>query len=98
MSGKDILNLPMEPGDVGATTIREYLVKLLERLWEYKDNFSGKRPFGSGAWYLDLYTPLIKASLVQGSFDEDGYVADVNEAAADELIECAIRALGEPRG
>lgn len=94
MTGKEILNLPMEPGDVGATTIREYLILLLRQLWEEKSKFSGKRPFGSGSWYLDLYKPLIVAKCITGSLDEEGCVNDVDEDAGDTLIDLAIESLG----
>ena len=94
MTCKEILDLPMEPGDVGATTIREYLILLLRRLWEEKHKFSGKRPFGSSSWHFDLYKPLIVAKCIAGSCDEYGCIEDVDEDAGDTLIDLAIESLG----
>lgn len=31
-------------------TVRQYLCNLLVRLWEEKESFSGKRPFGNSDW------------------------------------------------
>lgn len=94
-TGQDILNLRMRDNDVGARTVREYLIMLLLRLWEEQENFSGKRPFGSGAWYLELATPLIDAKLITGSFDENDCVEEYEQEKAHTLIRSAIEALSE---
>lgn len=97
ITGHDILNLRMRDNDVGARTVREYLVWLLLRLWDERENFSGKRPFGSGAWYLELATPLIDAKMITGSFDENDCVEEYEEEKAHTLIRSAIEALLEKK-
>jgi hypothetical protein len=98
MSPQEVLNLPMDPGtnDAGASTIREYLKNLLSELWIKKEGFSGKRPFGNSGWEIELYVPLIKAGVISGSFDEDGYVERADDAAGDAIISVAIESLNIP--
>jgi hypothetical protein len=87
-----VLDLPIEPGnDADASTVREYLLELIATLWRQGDGFSSKRPFGESTWQYSIYTALLRAGLVTGQFDEDGYVRDVDYAAADDLICRAIR-------
>lgn len=98
MTGVDprtVLNLPMQqPNDADTATVRGYLVALLAELWREGEGFSGKRPFGNSGWDYDLYEPLIRADLIRGGFDEDGYVEDVDSEAGDRLIAAAIQELG----
>lgn len=89
MTGQEILALPMEENDSGATTVRGYLKALVTELWSEGESFSGKRPFGNSGWEYELYRPLVKAGLVGD--DGDGYPQDTLEAAA--LISSAIEAL-----
>jgi hypothetical protein len=90
-----VLALPLPEGnDAEAATIRDYLVALLSTLWREADGFSGKRPFGDSGWQYDVYIALIKAGLIGGSLDEDGYVEHVDHAAGDQLILAAIDELG----
>lgn len=94
-----ILSLPVpdpnwQPPEGSAGTVRDYLVALLVKLWRDGENFSGKRPFGMSGWQYDLYDPLLRAGLIEGSFDEDGYIDVCDDKAADRLILAAIRALG----
>jgi hypothetical protein len=88
-----VLNLPMQPNDADATTVRGYLVKLLTELWEHQEGFSGKRPFGNSGWAYDLYLPLLAAGLVTGTLDEDGYIDQIDDLEADRLIADAISQL-----
>lgn len=88
-----ILDLPMEENDADASTIRDYLIALVSTLWEEKEGFSGKRPFGNSDWEYDLYKPLIAAGIVSGALDEWGYIERVDEKAADKLIFEAIQEL-----
>ena len=90
----EVLNLPMQPNDAGAKTVREYLVALAMSVWVENEGFSGKRPFGNSGWAWDLMLPLVKAGLIEGSIDEDGYLDDCDEDAGDALIRAAIAALG----
>lgn len=95
-----VLDLPMpEDNDAGATTIRGYLFKLLDQLWEEQDDFSGVRPFGHSSWNYDLYAVLLKAGVITGKLDAYGYVEEVDERQGDAVIAAAIDELartGEP--
>lgn len=90
----EILALPMEPNDADAATIRDYLVKLLAEVWKWGEGFDGKRPFGNSDWFYDLLIPLVKAGVIDGAFDEDGYLEDSDNDAGHELIAAAIKELG----
>lgn len=93
-----VLALPMpDDNDAGATTIGEYLIKLLATLWDEKEGFDGKRPFGNSDWDGDLVVALIQAGAIEGELDEDGYINSCDDDAAEELIAAAIQALGDPR-
>lgn len=89
----EILALPMDENDADAETIGDYLIELLLSLWHQGEGFSGKRPFGNSGWEHELCIPLVKAGLVKGSIDEDGYILDYDRKAADKLIEKAIISL-----
>ena len=90
-----VLSLPLDPdNDSGATTVRGYLIKLLETLWREQEGFSGKRPFGNSGWDYDLMIPLVKAGFIRGTFDEDGYVEELDDEAGAAIILAAIKALG----
>lgn len=89
-----VLDLEMQENDAGAKTIRGYLIALLTELWREQEGFGGKRPFGNSGWSFELYKPLIANGLVDGAFDEDGYIETLDEKQADFLIASAILALG----
>jgi len=93
----DILTVPMEDNDADASTVGEYLSRLLSELWRYDEGFSGKRPFGNSGWKYDVYLALVQASLVTGVI-EDGYLESVDSDAADNLIQEAIARMGKPKG
>jgi hypothetical protein len=57
-------------------TVKEYLQALLHQLWRESDGFSGKRPFGNSGWDWDIGIGMIKAGLLEGTLDEDGYLVD----------------------
>ena len=92
---QQVLDLPLPENDSGASTVRGYLIALLTELWREEECFSGKRPFGNSSWQYDVYVPLIKAGIVDGALDEDGYIDRCDDAAADQLVLGAIAALGE---
>lgn len=95
-----ILDLPMPDGDELTPTIRAYLIALLASLWLNGEGFSGKRPLGNSGWQFDLYVPLIRAGLIAGRLDEDGYVEDCDDDAGARIIASVIRSLsedGQPR-
>ena len=95
MKPEEILNLKMDidNNDAGATTIKEYLKELLFVLWDEREGFSGKRPFGNSSWEYDLYVPLIENGVVEGTLDLDGYVQHVNKEKADTIIFDCIHAM-----
>jgi len=86
MTKHQALDLRMCDNDAQAKTIRQYFKLLLIRLIEEKEGFSGKHPFGNSGWAYDLYAPLIKANIITGEFDSDGFVERVNEEKADKLL------------
>ncbi len=91
---KAVLDLPLaKENEAGAATVRGYLKALLRELWREEGSFSGKRPFGESGWKHDLYVPLVRAWLVAGVIDEDGFIEDVDKEAADNLILAAIGSL-----
>jgi len=92
----DILKCPMPPNDADAATVGEYLSLLLSTLWLQGESFSGKRPFGNSGWHYDVYLALIRAGIVEGVLDEDGYIDEFEyEIQADELILRSIRMMGK---
>lgn len=90
MEKHPILDLPMEDNDAEADTIRDYFKELLFTLLQEEEGFSGKRPFGNSGWCHELYHPLVKAGLVEGTIDEDGDCVDYDYDKAAELILAAI--------
>lgn len=82
---EDVLKFPMQENDAGATTIGDYLRRLLKTLWEEGEGFSGKRPFGNSDWEDELYSALVVGDFV-GGVTEDGYLEDVDYKAANTLI------------
>jgi hypothetical protein len=94
-TAQQILDLPMaQDNGSGATTIRGYLVALLQELWREKECFSTKRPFGDSGWHDELYGPLVKAGWVLGYIDQWGYLDSVDREQADALIAKALLGLG----
>lgn len=88
-----ILDLELGPNDADAKTIREYLKALLKAVWTEGEGFSGKRPFGNSGWQYDMYPALIKAGMVTGKLDDQGFVEEVDDSAAEKLILGAIESL-----
>lgn len=92
---RSALAAPMDDeNDAGAATVRGYLVKLLQILWEEEEGFNGKRPFGNSGWQSDIHLALVNAGLVAGTFDSDGCLSHVDERAANALVLAAIGELG----
>lgn len=92
-TARQVLDLALPSNDADAATIRDYLIELLAKVWQEGECFNGKRPFGNSGWEDELYPPLITAGKVAGRLDENGYVEDVDEPAAQRLIAAAIREL-----
>ena len=63
----NILDIPMQPNDADAETIRDYLKALLTAVWEEQEGFSGKRPFGNSGWDRDIYLALVCAGAIAGA-------------------------------
>lgn len=80
------LSFEFDSSDLGKTTPRLYLHSLLSILWEEKEGFSGKRPFGNSCWEYDLARALIKSGVVDGVMDEDGCVDDVDMRKVNQCI------------
>lgn len=96
MTPTEVLDLPLDDhaaNQSGAETIRGYLVALVARVWDEGEGFSGKRPFGNSGWEWDLHPTLIRAGVITGTFDEDGYVEDSDDAAAHRVIADAIKTM-----
>jgi len=95
----EILDCPMDPktNDAQASTVREYLAALLAELWKAGEGFSGKRPFGNSGWEWEVYTALVREELVPGVIDDDGYLDEVDQDAADRVVREAITTLGAIR-
>ena len=96
VSVQRVLSAEMREGnDADATTVGDYLIKLLATAWKEREDFSGKRPFGNSGWQGDIYWALVNAKLVQGRLDADGDLDEVDSEAADRLIDMVIQLLGE---
>lgn len=78
------LRFDSDAGDNG--TIRQYLYALLSTLWEEEEGFSGKRPFGNSGWKYDLYGPLIKAGILKGELDGDGFIQSCDNKKGKEIV------------
>lgn len=74
-------------------TIKDYLKQLLETLWDEGESFSSKRPFGDSGWEFALYKALGNAGVVECSFDEEGYIEEIDRDSANKLIFEAISSL-----
>lgn len=88
-----VLDLPMQANDADAATVRDYMKALLLTLLAEGEGFSGKRPFGNSGWDWDMHIPLVKAGLVRGTIDDDGYIEEHDSEKADEMIVAAVRDL-----
>lgn len=95
-TSQQILDTPMDANDSGADTVRGYLIALLTAVWREGEGFSGKRPFGNSSWEFDVYRALAKAGHIVATFDEDGYLDEMDRAEerkADALVAAAIKSL-----
>jgi hypothetical protein len=68
VNGEQVLAVPLTPNAQrrcgGGTTVRDYLMALLRKLWDEGEEFSGKHPFGDSGWQYDLYASLADAGLI----------------------------------
>lgn len=72
-------------------TLRDYLRTLLTMLWQEEEGFNSKRPFGNSGWTTEVYADLVKAGVLDGEIDEDGYLESVDDGDAEELVVSAIK-------
>lgn len=74
-------------------TIKDYLIDLLDSLWDEKECFNGKRPFGNSGWQFDIFAALVEADIINGKIDEDGNLEECNNDLGEQLISQAIQSL-----
>lgn len=75
---QDILNCPLgERNSAKAKAVGDYLTKLVVRVLQEADDFSGKRPFGDSDWYWELVTPVAERFQIS------------DEEAAGRIVEAA---------
>ncbi|MEV4575923.1 hypothetical protein AB0K16_22025 [Nonomuraea jabiensis] len=96
ITGEMVLAVKMQPNDADAETIRDYLVSLVEVVWNEKEGFSGKRPFGNSGWDWDLYETLVRADFIDGLIEDGDYLEEFDREAGDRLIRLAIKDLRRP--
>lgn len=73
-------------------SVRDYLHALLQVLWDEREGFSGKRPFGNSGWENELFSPLVREGFIAGDVEEGyGYPHDTRAARAfvRDLIKAA---------
>lgn len=94
---REFLDLELGDNDSGERTARGYLLRLLGDVWRDGEGFDGKRPFGNSSWENDLHVPMVRAGIVDGKLDSDGYIEHFAEHQADALVHAAIAALDCPQ-
>lgn len=86
MKQEDILAIELTGTNLDDCTIAEYLEALLTTLWEEGEGFSSNRPFGNSGWQYDIYKGLVREKVVKGTLDDDGYIEDFDEEAAQQVV------------
>lgn len=64
MTDQEILDYPYDFSDARVKSLREYFKKLVYRVWQENEGFSGKRPFGNSGWQYDVYDCLQKIDVI----------------------------------
>lgn len=94
MNDKEILELRFYSNDLDEEiTIKDFFKVLLKKLFEEKECFSGKRPFGNGGWEYDLCACLIENKIVNGEIDKYGYIETCDWGYFDIVVERLIESL-----
>lgn len=94
MIDKKILDLRFYSNDLGKEiTIKDFFKALLRKLFEERENFSGKRPFGNSDWDGDLCVCLIENKIVNGEIDKNGYIETCDWGYFDIVAERLIDSL-----
>lgn len=87
MKRSDILDLKFKSDDLGTeVTIRKYFHILLKTLWQEREGFDGKRPFGNSSWDADVIKCLVENKLIKGTIDEYGYLEKVDWDKANKFV------------
>ena len=80
--------------DEHTMTLRQYLIELLSKVWEEAEGFNGKRPWGDSGWQGDVEVALIRAGILKGTLDEDGYLEESDpDVDFEEFMQECIKAL-----
>lgn len=80
------LDLRFNHSILGDVSLREFFCNLLLKLWEDPCGFSGKRPWGNSSWDEPVYAALIKAGIISGEFDSEGYIKRCDFDEGSEFI------------
>lgn len=91
---RQVLDLPLGVNGADAETVRGFLVALTRKVWEEQEGFDGKRPWGYSGWSQAVLAALVRAGWVRGTFDEDGWLATLDEERAETLMDAALDELG----
>ncbi|MFA6024230.1 MAG: hypothetical protein WC777_03375 [Candidatus Gracilibacteria bacterium] len=91
MNHKEILDIsvkPNEPYNAKEVTLREYLRQLAVAPWTNNPEriFDGKRFNGSGSYDFAVFESLIRAGVLNGKLDEDGYVEELDVEQAKAFV------------
>lgn len=84
---QNVLDLPCNISGVPFTSLRDFFLRCLERLWVEEESFSGKRPLGNSGWQWGVYE-----ALQEGGFITDAENLD-ERRKADQIIVEAIKGL-----
>ena len=79
--------------DIGETTVKGYLLTLLEAVLIEEESFSGKRPFGNSGWKRDIGRGLVLAGAIEGTIDAEYGDCDFDMDDADEALKLLVAAL-----
>jgi hypothetical protein len=80
------LDLRFNHHDLGDVSLREFYCNLLLKLWEDPYGFSGKKPYGNSGWDEPVYAALIKAGVMSGEFDSEGYIKRCDFDEGSEFV------------
>lgn len=87
------LDVIMPTSDAGDNiTVRDYLFKLLDTLWDACETFDSKRPFGNSGWEWGIKDTLIKNGYITGKEDKYGVIRCEDEEVAHAFVFEIIRA------
>lgn len=91
MNNKEIANLPIYTLQK-ETTIGEYLKHILRHIW----NDGALEEGFDGSWKYDVYITLVENDIVNGKLDKHGFLDDIDEEKANNLISLLIKSIAFP--